>query len=305
MIDVSTSVRVGPSFLDPNWVANPPREALVSEISAPFVTFRSGSFDLEKPVTDLLYSETISIINMAVEARLNSTRVRIERDERNLGDIFFLPHGVPMEISCERGDRKNVVWALIDLPGFCAAHDIPELDCWPVFSDIQEPRIRDCMMRINHELIAPGFAASRLVEATLTCALIELIRYSNRIQSPQNRCHLTQWQHRVIMDRLRADLKPPQIIELAGLCNISPRHLTRVFKATTGFTLTQYISKIQIERAKYKLLDPTLAIKEVAFELGMDIASFYAKFRRATGLTPVEYRREKDIGRTVIFQSSQ
>ena len=80
---------------------------------------------------------------------------------------------------------------------------------------------------------------------------------------------------------------------LAQLCDISSRHLSRMFKKTTGRTLGQYINEIRINRAKLLLSQPDCLVKEVAFRCGFsNQSSFSQVFRKATGKTPKKFRSE-------------
>lgn len=56
-------------------------------------------------------------------------------------------------------------------------------------------------------------------------------------------------------------------------------------------SLSKYITKIRIEKAKQLLLDPAKKILAVAYEIGYnDTAYFNRKFKEITKMTPSEYR---------------
>jgi AraC family transcriptional regulator len=78
---------------------------------------------------------------------------------------------------------------------------------------------------------------------------------------------------------------------LAQRFAISPRHLSRSFKAATGTTVHSYMQRARINRAKAMLKENDLSLKEIAHELGFSDASHLsAEFRRQVGLPPSEYR---------------
>ncbi|HET9480169.1 MAG TPA: helix-turn-helix domain-containing protein, partial [Candidatus Polarisedimenticolia bacterium] len=56
--------------------------------------------------------------------------------------------------------------------------------------------------------------------------------------------------------------------DLARLACMSPRHLTRVFRRTTGITLKEYASQIRLEAAAGLLRGSGLGIEQVAARCG-------------------------------------
>jgi AraC-like DNA-binding protein len=106
---------------------------------------------------------------------------------------------------------------------------------------------------------------------------------------------LAAWQ----LDRVRKLVegsprgKSPTIPDLAALCGISPRQLTRSFKASIGVTIHNYIREVRLERAKTLLASSGLSLKEISAEAGFAGAShFAAEFRHAVGCPPSEYRAQ-------------
>ena len=94
-----------------------------------------------------------------------------------------------------------------------------------------------------------------------------------------------------IEDRVEQPGKPPSVAELAAECGLSTRHFFRQFKIATGQTLTRYVADRKISRAKQLLRQASPAIKVIAWDCGFDSpAAFSAAFRKATGLTPRQFR---------------
>lgn len=81
---------------------------------------------------------------------------------------------------------------------------------------------------------------------------------------------------------------------VAGQFLVSKEHLSRMFKASTGENLSDYIVRRRMEKAKALIADEGLAIKHAAQLAGYeDIAYFYRVFRKHYGMTPGELRRER------------
>ena len=84
--------------------------------------------------------------------------------------------------------------------------------------------------------------------------------------------------------------------KLARYLHTSPRQLQRAFKRTSGMTIKTYLARVRINRAVSLLLDgaeETKVIKELSGY--KELSHFYKDFRRFTGKTPDEFRRQKAL----------
>lgn len=79
--------------------------------------------------------------------------------------------------------------------------------------------------------------------------------------------------------------------DIAGRLGISGGHLARLFKAATGLTFAEYLTRYRIRRALDLLRDPAVRIGEVADLVGYrDQRHFSILFRRLVGLSPTQFR---------------
>ncbi|MCM3629854.1 response regulator [Paenibacillus glycanilyticus] len=91
-----------------------------------------------------------------------------------------------------------------------------------------------------------------------------------------------------INEHLNEDLS---LVRLADINYFNPTYLSRFFKQERGLNLSEYIDNCRLRRAKELLKEDHLKIREVAVEVGYEAAhSFTRFFKKATGLTPQEYR---------------
>lgn len=81
---------------------------------------------------------------------------------------------------------------------------------------------------------------------------------------------------------------------VAHEAGLSESHFCRLFKEATGLTLTDYVNRCRIERAKKELLRSDRRISEVAFEVGyQSLSQFNRSFAKITGQSPTTWRRER------------
>lgn len=77
--------------------------------------------------------------------------------------------------------------------------------------------------------------------------------------------------------------------DLAEICNMSTRSLSRHFKEVTSKTIVQYITELRINYACERLRE-TRQISFSAFDAGFnDISFFYRTFKKHIGMTPKDF----------------
>jgi AraC family transcriptional regulator len=87
-------------------------------------------------------------------------------------------------------------------------------------------------------------------------------------------------------------LEPISLTELAQKVDIDPSHLARTFREFYGCTMSDYVRKLRVEKARKELLAQDKPLSTIAFEAGFaDQAHFSRVFKQLTGLTPGAFRR--------------
>jgi len=80
---------------------------------------------------------------------------------------------------------------------------------------------------------------------------------------------------------------------LAANAALSPFYFSRLFKKETGFSPHQYILTARIRNAKFLLQSTDDPVKNICFTVGFTSeSSFCTAFKKETGLTPSEFRRQ-------------
>jgi AraC-like DNA-binding protein len=111
----------------------------------------------------------------------------------------------------------------------------------------------------------------------------QLIVQEERAESPQ-------------IARARAFINEHQdedlsLSEVAKAVNMSAFYFCKMFKQATGFTYTDYLARIRVEKVKNMLLDPHKRVSEAAFAAGFQsLSQFNRVFRKVAGEAPSAYR---------------
>lgn len=89
-------------------------------------------------------------------------------------------------------------------------------------------------------------------------------------------------------------MEPIRLSDIAGSVGFSPTYFHKVFKIYTGKTPAAFLLEKRIQSAKTYLLTTDLSLNQVAEYAGFSsLAYFDYSFKKAVGMTPTEYRRQK------------
>ncbi|UXN67530.1 helix-turn-helix domain-containing protein (plasmid) [Phyllobacterium sp. A18/5-2] len=149
--------------------------------------------------------------------------------------------------------------------------------------------------RLCQELMHGGAFHGDLVETQLRMAILIAARLTTPDQSAtpdsvQESPRMKALQ--TLVNRHFRDHHPAQFY--ADHLGISPTHLNRIAKATTGQSTNNLIAGRLIEQAKRDLVFTSAKIKQIAYDLGFNDPAYFSRFfTKETGLTPRQYRAEQ------------
>ena len=86
---------------------------------------------------------------------------------------------------------------------------------------------------------------------------------------------------------------PLTIEKLSRQVFITPQYLSRLFRRYLNCSAYEYLTSYRLSKAKELLITaPRLEIQEIARRTGFtDSSHFIAVFKKAVGVTPLEFRR--------------
>jgi len=210
-----------------------------------------------------------------------------------LGDMVFVPRNHALHM---RSDGRAATASIV------CTFDGPFAERWlshiewtrqrlGAALDVASIAIRRIMRSLAQETRATGEDRCALIELLAAELAIELGRYFEPVEDQPVRGGLAPWRLRLIDERLKVEGPPPELAELARLCRVSIRQLMRGYRASRGCTIGDTIAHDRIETAK-RLLRGAGSIQAIGQLIGFsNTSSFALAFRRATALTPNQYRQ--------------
>jgi AraC family transcriptional regulator len=281
-------------------MARPDNEIMTveAELRAPVATVQLIRFHMREPTDEILREEAYWL-DLCLTPRPRNARAcyrdRWAHDHfEPIGSVFLVPPGETMQAKSDGGHPQASI--------VCHLHPEP-IRTWfgsdllwtdrrlKATLDIEDATIRGLLLRLAQEARHPGFASEALVELIAAQIAIELGRYCGAITEGPATGGLCAWRLRLIDERLREVHEIPSLTELATICQLSVRQLTRGYRASRGRSIGDHVSNCRVENAK-RLLATDESIKSIAYSLGFaSPSSFSFAFRRATAETPRQFRQ--------------
>jgi AraC family transcriptional regulator len=225
---------------------------------------------------------------------------RTRRETTAKGDIAFVPADAPTMLRPATDDPHRVLSfsLLVFEPSYLAELALSNgigrpLDFIPTFAT-PDPFLHEITAALTSAPRIKDPAANLFVETLLNAACARILRNYAKVRYPlSGPPRLTDDQLRTaidyIHDHIRESLELGSIARAAGL---SEFHFAGLFKAATGVTPFQFVTRTRMERAKQLLRKTRLPVFEIAERVGYQKPShFSARFRVVSGRGPDAYRK--------------
>lgn len=163
-------------------------------------------------------------------------------------------------------------------------------------SAFKDPVLDGFMERLREELMRRK-ASPLYVQSIAQAIAIHLARnYAEKVEGaagggsalPGYKLkHLIDWMSGHLSEEFDLD-------QLAGQVGLSKFHFHRLFKNATGIPPARYHLNLRLDAARRLLRETSMSIMDITLELGFANPSHFAQlFRRETGLSPRDYRRDR------------
>lgn len=154
-------------------------------------------------------------------------------------------------------------------------------------------KVLNCMQNILHEMQSRESAHQIACQAYMDILVVQLMRHTGTSMtqvadnSPANR------QCAAIRRYIDSHYKEPLTLDLlAEEANVNKYYLAHAYKQAYGISPINYLIARRIQEGKRLLAETDLSLSQISGILGFSSASYFSQsFRKAEGISPVEYRK--------------
>ena len=225
---------------------------------------------------------------------------RTRRETTARGDIAFVPADVPTMLrpGIREPDRFLSFSFLLFEPSYLAELALSNgigrpLELIPTFAR-PDPFLHEITAALMSAPRIKDPAANLFTETLLNAACARILHsYAKVRYALSGPPRLTDDQLRTAMDYIHDHIQESlDLRSIARAAGLSEFHFARLFKAATGRTPFQFVTRTRMERAKQLLRKTRIPIFEIARRVGYQKPShFSARFRIICGCRPDAYRK--------------
>src|ERR1035438_1221232 len=155
----------------------------------------------------------------------------------------------------------------------------------------------DTALKLKAEVENSDPGSRQYAEALSLVLMHELLRLERPEAAAARplRGGLPAWQQKRVIEFVEEHLAEEiSLAALAELVGLSLYHFARAFTQSFGVPPHRYHMARRIDRARSLLQMPVLSVTQIGIQIGFrETSSFTRAFRKFTGLTPTEYRRQR------------
>lgn len=154
----------------------------------------------------------------------------------------------------------------------------------------RKPGIEELVLSAEYESALSDPYSEELIAGYIREILIKLTRIYDKDLKPEGMSVNPFVEEAVhyISDNFSGDITLSALAEKAAM---SASHFSRMFKAYTGFGVSEYITLVRIKNAEILLLTGDITVTEAAARCGFNSSSYFTSvFRKVRGFTPKKLR---------------
>lgn len=161
--------------------------------------------------------------------------------------------------------------------------------------------VTDCLKLMMQEVRAGQEGYSQVCQRLLEIILLRILRRSGLAlateaagQGDSRECDIVR---RYIDEHFKENISLDQLAELA---HINKYYLAHAFRKVYGTSPINYLNARRIQESRFLLSNSDHSLSQIARILGFSSPSYFSQsFRRAEGMSPMEYRRSHASGDAV------
>lgn len=162
-----------------------------------------------------------------------------------------------------------------------------------LFRTAEDGALRAAVLDACQEFFQKEAYYSELTNAIVMRIFVLLLRHHMEdCTMPENRAADTR-KAMTFVNFLRGNPAEMTLSMAAEHFHYTPEYMSRIIRRTTGYTFSELLARLRMENACRYLRDTTIFVADIGSMVGYETTEqFNRMFKKITGKTPREYRRE-------------
>lgn len=204
------------------------------------------------------------------------------------GDMVLIPPGVIHKTAYVANDSIERLLLIFTNEFLSVDTDNEIFKCFDTYCVKNAASFKNLLNFIENENKNGDEFSDEIVKSYIKTLLIRLTRLTKSKEFIKNKSsefmHVANYIDENFSDEINLDT-------LCSKFSISKSHLSRQFKASTGFGINEYISLVRIKNAEKLLLTTDYSITKIAELCGFNDSSYFsAVFKKLKGISPLKLR---------------
>ena len=207
------------------------------------------------------------------------------------GDIVLIPAGILHKTSYRSDVHSRIIVNCSSkfIPAAVIAYLKNNMTLYR--NNKAEIQIKKILDTVYGEYKNPDEFSEEIITDYIRLLFFTIARNTNNYKSEKTINEYTKKAKEYIENNYMTDIT---LKETANILKISPEHLSRVFKAETGFGFCEYINLIRLNKANELLKDKKMSVLETAYKCGFNDSNYFSvKFKKLYGISPLAYKNNK------------
>lgn len=232
------------------------------------------------------YMELFYIVGGQGQFRIDDELFSVSADQL----VIVNPNISHTEVSYDAHPMEYIV---IGIEGLELSADQNSGGRFCVFSFPQDNHALTCMQHILQEMQTRNPHYQTLCQAYMEILVVQLMRDASFSGTSVSADPVNSRQCTMIRRYIDSHYKEPLTLDLlAEKANVNKYYLSHIYKEAYGISPISYMIACRVKEGKRLLADTDLPLSQISSILGFSSPSYFSQsFRKAEGVSPVEYRK--------------
>lgn len=152
--------------------------------------------------------------------------------------------------------------------------------------------VEELFKKIEEEYAHPDEYTTSLLYCHTAEIFYLILRHPGSLEEATTGNDLIDSIVKYIKNNFMSDIK---LSSVAKMKSVSPEHLSRTFKSSTGLGFNEYVTLLRLRKAEEMIkTEHNKTISEIAYECGFNDGNYFSyKFKKMFGVSPMKMRNHK------------